>query len=328
MLDQYQKILVTGGCGFIGRHLVSALRTLDKSVVVLDNFSTASDTTIPEGIMLSRVDVRDRTATSEAVEGADLIFHIAANANGTVSVDDPRFDFETNVIGTLNMLDAALLAVTMRFVYLSSASVYGRPQRFPMDEAHPTNPFVPYGTSKLAAELYCHTYADSYGLDVVVGRPFCVYGPGEHPNLALVEVSRFLRWHLNHKPIQLVGDVDRKTRDFVHVRDIVQGLLLIAEKGETNESYNLGSGEEVSMRELTDVIGAASGRSAVIHEISEITEDTYRLVADISKLSALGYAPTVSLKDGITELIEQLGEYPELPGGTTIFKKDQQAELA
>lgn len=326
MLDQYRKILVTGGAGFIGSHLVSALLALEKNVVILDNFSTSLDRAAQPGATIARADIRDPGQVAEAMKGAELIFHAAANASGTVSIEDPRLDFETNGRGTFNVLEAALAAGTQRFVYVSSASVYGRPQRFPADEDHPTMPFVPYGASKLAGEQSCRSFFATFGLPVVMGRPFCVYGPGENPRLALVEVSRYLRWHLNQRPIQVVGDPDRKTRDFIHVSDLVQGLLLLAEKANAGEVFNVGSGEEVSMRELTEVIGAATGRMAVIDELSEVTEDTYRLVADISKIKRLGYVPRMSLRKGLKQLAEELGENPELPSGATIFKKGQQAE--
>jgi nucleoside-diphosphate-sugar epimerase len=269
MLNQYSKILVTGGSGFIGRHLVNALLSLDKKVVVLDNLSTALNNTIPQGAIVVQADMRDARQVMEAAKGAELIFHVAANANGTISINDPRFDFETNVVGTFNILEAALIAGTERFVYVSSASVYGRPQRFPIDEQHPTRPFVPYGASKLMGELCCLSFFESQDLPVAIARPFCVYGPWENPKLALVEVSRYLRWHLNQRPIQIVGDMDRKTRDFVHVSDIVQALLLIAEKAETGEIFNLGSGKELSMRGLTEVIGSVTGRKPIVKEISK-----------------------------------------------------------
>jgi len=326
MLDQYSKILVTGGCGFIGRHLVKALLSEDKRVVILDNLSTALSETPPPGATLERGDVRDPGQLIELAKEAELIFHLAANANGSVSIEDPRLDFETNAMGTFNILEAALSARTKRFVYVCSASVYGMPQRFPMDEQHPTRPFVPYGASKLAGELCCLSFFKAHGLPVVIARPFCVYGPGENPRLALVEVSRYLRWHLNQRPIHIVGDANRKTRDFVHVSDLVQGLLLIADKANAGEVFNLGSGEEVSMRQLTEAIGSATGRTAVIDEISEVTEDTYRLVADISKIRSLGYVPRTSLVEGVKQLAVELGENPQMPSGTTIFKKGQKAE--
>lgn len=326
MLDQYSKILVTGGSGFIGRHLVNALLSLDKKVVVLDNLSTVLNNAIPQGVTLSRADVRDPGQVMEVAKGVELIFHVAANANGTISINDPRLDFETNAMGTFNILEAALIAGTKRFVYVSSASVYGRPQRFPIDEQHPTRPFVPYGSSKLIGELCCLSFFESQDLPVVIARPFCVYGPGENPRLALVEVSRYLRWHLNQRPIQIVGDIDRKTRDFVHISDTIQGLLLIAEKANAGEIFNVGSGTEVSMRKLTDIIGSITGRKPIVKEISNVTEDTYRLVADISKIKSLGYVPRISLEEGVKQLAAELGENPEMPSGATTFKKGQKAE--
>ena len=326
MLNQYTKVLVTGGLGFIGRHLVDALLSLDKRVVIMDNFSTVLNRAVPLGATLVQADVQDHKQITKAAEGADLIFHLAANASGTISVNDPQFDFETNTIGTYNTLEAACSTGAKKFIYVSSASVYGRPQQFPIDEQHPTRPFVPYGISKLAGESCCLAFFDTYGLPVIIARPFCVYGLGENPKLALVEISRYLRWHLNQRPIQIVGDMDLKTRDFVHVSDVVAGLLLITDKADEGEIFNLGSGEEVSMRELADVIASVTDRATIINEISDVTEDTYRLVADISKIKSLGYVPRVPLVEGIKQLAKELGENPEVPGGETIFKKGQRAE--
>lgn len=323
MLDRYSTVLVTGGSGFIGKHLVNALLSLNKKVVILDN---GANKAIPLGATLTRADVRDLRQVIEGVKGADLIFHLAANANGTISINNPRLDFETNAVGTFNTLEAARAAGVKRFVYVSSASVYGRPQHFPMDEEHPTRPFVPYGASKLAGELFCRSFCSAYGLPVVIARPFCIYGPGENPKLALVEVTRYLRWHLNRRPIQVVGDMDRKTRDFVYVSDVVEGLLLIADQADAGEVFNLGSGKEISMRELIEVIGSVTDREPTIEEIREVTEDTYRLVADISRIKALGYTPKVSLVEGVKRLILELGEKPQLPSGETIFKKEQKGE--
>lgn len=327
MLEDYSKIVVTGGAGFIGGHLVDALLSLNKEIVVFDNLYAGSERNVPAGVKLTIGDVRKSRQVAKATSGADLIFHLSANANGTVSVNDPRFDFETNAIGTFNVLDAARHAQVKKIVYISSASVYGKPQYFPVDEKHPTKPFIPYGASKLVGEIYCNSFFQTYKLPVVIVRPFCVYGPRENPKLALVEVSRYLRWHINKKPIQIVGDMDQKTRDFVHVSDLVKGLLLIVDKSPANEIFNLGSGKEVSMRELTSIISSVTGRSAVLNVMPEITQDTYRLVGDIIKLKSLGYTPTISLNKGVKQLAEELGENPEMPSGATIFKKGHKGEL-
>jgi UDP-glucose 4-epimerase len=323
----FGRVLVTGGLGFIGRHLVEALSREGADVTILD----ISDGTGPssEGrASLLRSDIRDPADIGRAASGADLVFHVAGNASGTISVLDPRLDFETNALGTFNVANAASRAGVGRLVYVSSASVYGRPERFPIDEEHPTRPFVPYGASKLAGELASLSFFDATGLPVVVARPFCVYGPGEDPKRSLVEPSRYLRWHLNQRPIQVVGDIDRKTRDFIHVSDLVAGLLVLAAAGAPGEIYNVGSGEEVSMRQLAEVIGEATHREPAIESIPEIADDTYRLVADVSKLKALGYQPKKSLPAGIAELALELGENPEIPTHQTIFRRGQRAEQA
>jgi len=326
MLENYAKILVTGGAGFIGSHLVEALLSLGKQVVVLDCFATSSEENLYPEATLVRADVRNPEQVFEAAEGAELIFHLAANANGTVSVNNPRFDFETNALGTFNVLDAAVTVGVKRFFYMSSASVYGTPQTCPMGEDHPIDPFMPYGASKLTGEILCQSFLRTFDLPVVIGRPFGVYGARENPKLALVEVTRYLSWHLNGRRIQIVGDPDRKTRDFVHVSDVVQALLIIANGAPVGEVFNIGTGGEITMRELAEVIGSATGHPAEIDAITEITQDTYRHVADISKLKSLGYTPRMSMVDGIKQLAEALGEHPAMPEGATIFKMGQPAE--
>jgi UDP-glucose 4-epimerase len=318
-------VLVTGGCGFIGRHLVGALVGYGKDVVILDNMSSSRVSPPPEAPLV-RADVRDRDQIGEALRGADIVFHLAANANGTFSIADPRWDFEINSVGTFNVVQAALAAGAQRLVYVSSASAYGTPQRFPMAEDHPLRPFLPYGASKLAGELTGLSFQATFGLPCVIGRPFCVYGPGENPESALVEVARYLRWHLRGEPIQVVGDLDHKTRDFVHVRDLVAALLVIADRAPPGEIVNLGSGEECSMRQLVDLIGVVTGRTPIVTALPEVTDDTYRLVADISKLRGLGFDPTMTLADGVSDLATQLGTNPEAPSGATIFRRGQQAE--
>jgi UDP-glucose 4-epimerase len=329
MLNDYKHVIVTGGLGFIGGHLVQSLLKLGKQVTILNHVPPpGTNTTPPPGVRLITADIRDPSQLGPALQGADLVFHTAANASGSLSVTNPRFDFETNTVGTFNIAEASLAAGVKRMVYFASASVYGIPRRFPMDEEHPKKPFVPYGASKLMGEYAALSFFHSAGLEVVVGRPFCVYGVGENPKLALVEPSRYLRWHLNHRPIQIVGDIDRKTRDFVHVSDLVNGMIIIGDRAPAGEIYNIGCGQEISMRQLCDNIGKATGRQPEIHDIPEITEDTYRLVGDITKIRALGYEPKQDMVEALREIAEDLGEYPELPGGETIFKRGQHGEAA
>ncbi|MFH1820361.1 MAG: NAD-dependent epimerase/dehydratase family protein [Candidatus Nealsonbacteria bacterium] len=326
MLDKYKKILVTGGAGFIGSHLVDALLDLGKEVVIFDATISGSPKNFSSKAKLIKGDIRKPEQIKEAVKGIDLVFHAAANANGTFSVNNPQLDFDINATGTLNILEAASQAKVKKFVYLSSAAVYGRPLYSPIDEKHSAEPYIPYGGAKYAGEVYCHVYLRAYHLPMIIGRSFCVYGSRENHKTALVEVSRYLRWHLNQKPIQIIGDIDKKIRDFVHVDDVVQGLLLIADCGGSGEVFNIGSGEATSMRKLVDIIGSVTGKEPITKVISEIQDDTYSLVADISKIKSIGYTPKIPLIDGIKQLAKKLGEFPEMPEGATIFQKGQKSE--
>ena len=325
MLDKYYKVLVTGGLGFIGKHLAHRLLQLGKQVTLLDDYSTTYEPERVQGRKI-KADLRDSRAIREAVQGNEVLFHTGANSNGSVSVRDPRLDSEINVLGTFNVAEAAAACGVKRLVYVSSASVYGVPQRFPIDEEHPLEPFVPYGASKLAGELAALDFFHSRDLPVVIGRPFCVYGPGENPNHALVEVSRFARWALNDHVIPVIGDPKRKTRDFVHVHDLVTSLLLLADRGTAGQRYNIGTGTEISMEDLAATISAAIGKEARIQAHPGVTDDTYRLVGDIGKLRSLGYEPSVAIADGVADLVKTLGEKPALPGGLTIFKEGQAGE--
>ncbi|HYT80698.1 MAG TPA: NAD-dependent epimerase/dehydratase family protein, partial [Actinomycetota bacterium] len=153
MLDHHDGIVVTGGLGFIGRHLVRALLDHRKRVIVLDR-RPPSDSDADPDIEYRVVDVREPRSLRDALRSADLVFHLAANANGTYSVEHPGEDFQANCVGTFNVLQAAMEAGVRRVVYVSSASVYGTPRRFPIRESHPTDPIMPYGASKLAGERF------------------------------------------------------------------------------------------------------------------------------------------------------------------------------
>ena len=322
LLARYQRIAVTGGLGFVGSHLTDLLTGMGKEVIVLDLATGAGR---GNGTEVRCADLRDGKATREALHDADLVFHLAGNSSGTVSVDRPRFDFESNALTTFNVAEA-LAGRRTRLVYLSTAMVYGHPQACPVPETHALAPFLPYAASKLSGEVVIRALTETHGLSSVIARAFTVYGPGEDPRRAGGEVSQYLRWHLNELPIQVTGDLDRKTRDFVHVRDLVRGLVVAATRGEEGEVYNIGSGREYSLRTLIDVIGRESGRRPVVDVRDEISEDSYRMVADISRLRALGYRPRAELADGVRTLAAHLGPNCELPQVDTIFRSEQRVE--
>jgi UDP-glucose 4-epimerase len=326
ILTEASTVAVTGGLGFVGRNLVEALTTLGKRVIVADRAQPDAAPELHDAVELRRVDLRDRTQTHAALDGAEVIFHVAGNASGTLSIDRPRFDFETNAQVTFNVCEAIRSTPATRLVHVSSAMVYGRPRTVPIAESHPLQPYLPYAASKVAAEATVRAFVEAFGLSAVIARPFCIYGPGEDPRRAGCEVSQYLRWHVNGLPIQATGDIDRKTRDFVHVNDVVTGLLLLADRGEDGGAYNVGSGGEVSLRELGQTISRATEREVEILEDASVTDDTYRLVADVSGLCALGYQPRMSLQEGVGALLRQLGRDVELPQVDTIFRSGQREE--
>ncbi|WP_131740578.1 NAD-dependent epimerase/dehydratase family protein [Actinomadura roseirufa] len=315
-------VAVTGGAGFVGSHLVTALAESGKNVTIVDLAEPAADLAALPGVRYRHADLRDYGETLLALRGAHTVFHIAGNASGTKSVEHPRFDFQINGLGTCNVGNACAQLGVRRLVSLSSAIVYGTPQRFPMAEDHPTRPFLPYGASKFSGELTLRSMHDTFDLPVVIGRPFVIYGPREDPRTAGGEVSQFLRWQLNQLPIPVVGDIDRKTRDFVHVTDVCRALLVLAEAGVPGEVYNIGSGREVSMRALADAVGEATGSPVRLQVDDSQLEDSFRLVADISKLKAIGYSPAVELADGLKALAAELGPFPELPTATVAFRRE------
>lgn len=323
VLRAYEDVVVTGGAGFVGRHLVTALAGLGKKVTVVDPAELPKDIATLPGVRHARADLRDYGETLLALQGTDAVFHLAGNASGTVSVEKPRHDFHLNALGTCNVGNACLELGVRRLVYLSSAIVYGTPRSAPIPEDHPTTPFLPYGASKLSGELTLRSLHQAAGLPVVIGRSFVVYGPGEDPARAGGEVSQFLRWHLNGARIPVVGDIDRKTRDFIHVEDLCRALITLAGRGADGETYNLGTGTEVSMRELAEAVGTATGRPALLDADDSSLEDSFSLVADVSRLTALGFTPKVSLAEGLSTLAAALGSYPELPSAKAVFRRER-----
>lgn len=195
-LEKYRRVLVTGGAGFIGCHLCEEVLNLGKEVVVVDDLSTGKRENILAGAKFIKLDIADRAGVRAALENIDLVFHLAAQPSASASTKEPDRDFESNARGTYNMLQAALQAKVKRFVYTSSAAVYGEAKRLPMDEEQPTEPGVPYGASKLSGERYTLVFNRAYGLSSVCLRPFNVYGPKENRESTLDEVFLFTwrRW--------------------------------------------------------------------------------------------------------------------------------------
>ncbi|MFF5703596.1 NAD-dependent epimerase/dehydratase family protein [Streptomyces sp. NPDC012794] len=318
----YENVAVTGGAGFVGRHLVTALSLLSQKVTVVDHAPLPRELAALPGVSYIRADLRDYGETLLALQNADAVFHLAGNASGTESVAHPRHDFHLNALGTCNVGNACLELGVRRLVYLSSAIVYGTPLQSPIREDHPTQPFLPYGASKLSGELTLRSLHATAGLPVVIGRSFVVYGPGEDPRRAGGEVSQFLRWHLNEQPIPVVGDIDLKRRDFIHVEDLCRAMMTLAGRGADGEIYNLATGTAVSMRELAEAVGTATGRPALLDADTSSLADSFTLLADVTRLRGLGFAPRVTLAEGLTGLADLLGPFPEIPSARAVFRRE------
>ncbi len=300
------RILVTGGAGFIGSNLVDALvaETRDE-IVVMDDFSTGTRANLSRHDGRGRVvvvegDIRDEARVREVMRGVDLVYHLAVQCL-RVSIGDQYLVHTVNATGTLNLLIAAREADVSRFVYCSSSEVYGTALRVPMDEEHPLAPTTPYGASKLAGEAYARSFHLTYGLPVVVARPFNTYGAREHFEGAYGEViPKFAVRALNGAPLVVFGDGDQ-TRDFTEVQDTVRGLMLAATTdAAVGDVVNIARGEEVSINEIARLVLEAVGAKGTIEHAEPRPGDVRRHVADTRKArELLGFEARTGIREGI-----------------------------
>lgn len=296
-----KSILVTGGGGFIGSHIVDALVERNE-VRVLDNFTSGFRSNVHPDATVIEGDMRDDAVLEEAMAGVDIVFHEAALVSVTKSVETPKRSYETNVSATVDVLDRARKE-DARVVLASSAAIYGAPQSLPISEDHPKNPTSPYGMDKLTADRYARFYHEQYGLETVVLRYFNAYGPRQVANAYSGVVSIFLDQAKNGEPITVEGD-GSQTRDFVHVYDIVQANLRAAAADISGEAFNVGTGESITIRETAETIqDVVDSESEIVHiepRPSDITESR----ADISKIkTTFGYRPSLGFQVGLETLL-------------------------
>ena len=297
------KHVVTGGCGFIGSHLVDRLLELGHEVVVVDDLSTNEGRRVNPAATLVEGSVTDLDLVMSATEGADCVFHTAAWARVPRSIDDPVGTHEVNVNGTLNVLQAARENGVGRVVYSSSSSVYGDQDTHVMREDMTPNPVSPYALHKLIGEQYGSMFARLFGMSVVSLRYFNVYGPGQTATGAYVLViPHFLKLRDEGRPLTIYGD-GRQTRSYTHVFDVVRANLLAASEelraGE-NVVLNIGPNEETSVNEIAAMIG---GEVEHIYPNPRGDFEELRKSSDCSKAKAMiGWEPQISLSEGLRDI--------------------------
>ena len=307
------RILVTGGAGFIGSHLVEKLLAAGHSLAILDDFNDFYDPQIKRAniekiskdVPVHHVDLRENAAVRNLFhrEKFDTIAHLAARAGVRPSIQHPQLYYDTNVTGTLHLLDAARVTGVERFIFASSSSVYGVSKTVPFsEEQHLTQTISPYAATKIAGEFLCSTYSHLYQLRVVALRYFTVYGPRQRPDLAIHQFTKKI--HAG-QPIDQFGDGTTR-RDYTYIDDIIQGTMAaLTYNGPLFDTFNLGESETIQLKDLIEKIEKALGQKAKINQLPEQPGDVPLTCADISKArKLLGYNPTTRLSEGLPRFIE------------------------
>lgn len=316
---QIQKVLVTGGAGFIGSALVRQLAETGTQVLVVDNLVNGRrenlDEVLGPAVELHVDDIRDATRMDVLLKGVDLVFHLAC-LGVRHSIHAPRENHDVNATATLGLLEAARRHQVQRFVYVSSSEVYGTARWAPMTEDHPTLPLTVYGAGKLAGECYARAFHHTYGFPTVVVRPFNSFGPRCHHEGDSGEViPKFMLRCLAGEPMMIFGD-GSQTRDFTFVEDTARGIRLSGlTEAAVGQTINLGQGREITINSLAAEVAAVTGRHTAPVHLEPRPGDVMRLIADSTLArTMLGFSPTVSLREGLNRLkawYEQSGRSPE-----------------
>ncbi len=306
------KVLVTGGAGFIGSHLVPRLLELGHSVTVLDNLSNGKLENL-NGVldhpkfMFQRGDILDKTIPKEVFDGVDSVIHLAALIDISASVADPRQNHEVNVDGTFNMLHAAIKHNVKKFVFASSTAVYGDAKTLPLQENSALHPISPYAASKVAGEAYCSAFANCFGLETIALRFFNIYGLRSENSPYSGVITKFLRKIINGEALTIDGDGEQ-TRDFIHVSDIVKAVILALEQeGLKGEVFNVCTGVPTSINQLAATLKTVTGKNPNVKHGPARLGDIRSNYGDPAKAAEnLGFRASVDLTKGLQMLFEEL----------------------
>ena len=314
--SKMKNILITGGAGFIGSHLVNRLLSEGgRQITVVDDFNDFYDPAVKRAVVephlsnpnfkLIEADIRNYEALTQTFAGSrfDCIVHLAARAGVRPSLTDPQLYVETNINGTMNLLELARAHHVRQFVFGSSSSVYGTNAKLPFSEDDPIfNPISPYAATKAAGELLAHTYSHLYGMRIVCLRFFTVYGARQRPDLA---IHKFAKLISAGKPIPVFGDGTTR-RDYTYVDDIIAGVRAAIDYDASKyEIINLGESRTVELRELISLLEKALGKKAEIDRQPMQPGDVPQTFADIAKARRLlNYDPQTQIEDGINKFVE------------------------
>ena len=307
------RILVTGGAGFIGSHLVEKLLADGHQVAILDDFNDFYDppikraniSAVVKDIAVHDVDLRNGEKIADLFrnEEFDTIFHLAARAGVRPSIQQPQLYYDANVSGTLHLLEAARTSGVERFIFASSSSVYGAAKKVPFsEEEHLTQTLSPYAATKIGGEFLCSTYSHLYQMRIAALRYFTVYGARQRPDLAIHQFTR--RIHAG-EPIDQFGDGTTR-RDYTYIDDIIQGTMAALKyEGSMFDVFNLGESDTVQLKDLIAAIEKALGKKAKINSLPEQPGDMPLTCADISKArKLLGYDPKTKFEDGLPTFVD------------------------
>jgi UDP-glucuronate 4-epimerase len=307
------KVLVTGGAGFIGSHLVERLLTDGHDVVIVDDFNDFYDPQIKrqnifafaKDIRLHDVDLRDAGKVGNVFrdEKFDAIFHLAARAGVRPSIQHPQLYYDTNVGGTLHLLESARANGVERFIFASSSSVYGAAKKVPFSEQeHLSQTLSPYAATKIAGEFLCSTYSHLYKMRIVALRYFTVYGARQRPDLAIHQFTRKI--HAG-QAIDQFGDGTTR-RDYTYIDDIIQGTMAALHyEGPAFDVFNLGESGTIQLKDLVAAIEKTLGKKAKVNRLPEQPGDMPLTCADISKArKLLGYDPKTKFEDGLPKFVD------------------------
>ena len=316
------KTVVTGGCGFIGSHLVESLIEKGHQVCVLDNLSSGRKENLGhiqdrDNLKIVECDISEDGNWRNKFDGVDWVFHLAALADIVPSIQKPEAYFKSNVDGTFNVLQASKLHGVKRFIYTASSSCYGIPDKLPVKETDPIKPQYPYAlTKRLGEELVLH-WGRIYKLPVLSLRLFNVYGLRSRTSGAYGAVfGVFLAQKLAGRPFTVVGD-GSQTRDFTNVKDVARAFITAVESNKVNQIYNVGSDKEVSVNRIVELL---EGERV---EIPKRPGEPDRILADITKIkNELGWSPRVSIEEGVAELLKNIDYWRNAP----VWEPDTVAE--